>query len=357
MARGIDNKPGDVCLSALAYAAVTSNPAAGRRPGGLFVKLYAADTQQFTLAGVGDNPLGVFRGNCAVGAAGEIETAGVVPITFGGTVADDAFIEVGALGVAVTATGLRPIAGRCIKGGASGEVGTVLLGVKPTNEIKGVDVASAATIVPTGNVFHVTGTGTITAITSTGVVAGSRMTLIFDGAASITAGSLLKLVSSFTASAGNAITLTYDGTAWYESGRLVTQTLTTPNGAQIVEGYVEELVTLSTSGTTTDTSANLLPANSESLGVVARVETTIVTATDWKLGDASEAARFAAPNSTLTAGTTQVGVAHRQGGISTDGTGPINVSAAKIRITTTGTPSAGKIRVANFYRQLVAPTS
>jgi hypothetical protein len=148
MGRGIDNKPGDICLSALAYSAVTSNPAAGRRPGGLFVKLYAADTTYFSLAGVGDSPLGVLRGNCAQGAAGEIETAGVVPITFGGTVADGDYIEVGASGVAVKATGLRPVAGLCIKGGASGEVGTILLGARPSTGILGANVASASRSFP-----------------------------------------------------------------------------------------------------------------------------------------------------------------------------------------------------------------
>jgi len=221
MGRGIDNKPGDICLSALAYSAVTSNPAAGRRPGGLFVKLYAADTTYFSLAGVGDSPLGVLRGNCAQGAAGEIETAGVVPITFGGTVADGDYIEVGASGVAVKATGLRPVAGLCIKGGASGEVGTILLGAKPTGGILGANVASASAIVPTGNIFHLTGTTAVTSITSTGVSAGARVHIIADAASSMTKGNNLKIAASITFAAADSVTLEYDGTNWYEVGKSV----------------------------------------------------------------------------------------------------------------------------------------
>lgn len=120
---------------------------------------------------------------------------------------------------------------------------------------------------------------------------------------------------------------------------------------------ISESITLSTSGLTTDSSANLLPANSIIEAVVARVTTTITTTTNWALGDATTAARFAAANSTLVSGTTSVGLAHQQGGISTDATGPVQTAAAKLRITCTGSnPGAGVIRVTVFYRQFVAPT-
>lgn len=134
-------------------------------------------------------------------------------------------------------------------------------------------------------------------------------------------------------------------------------TIAGTHGESMVVSAISEEITLSTGGATTDSSANLLPANSEILAVVARVTTTITTATNWALGDATTAARFLAATTDLTAGTTKIGMAHRQGGISTDAAGPVQTAAAKLRVTTTGTPGAGKIRVTTFYRQFVAPTS
>ena len=128
----------------------------------------------------------------------------------------------------------------------------------------------------------------------------------------------------------------------------------TTEGAVWTQGVASELLTLSTAGTTTDTSANLLPANSIIEAVVARVTTTITAATDWKLGDATTPGRFTAANSTLTAGTTDVGLVHvDQAGAA----GPRQTTAAKVRITTTGTPGAGVIRVTVFYRQFTPPAS
>lgn len=82
--------------------------------------------------------------------------------------------------------------------------------------------------------------------------------------------------------------------------------------------------------------------------------TTITTATDWKLGDATIAGRFTAADSTMTVNETQVGTVQAD---QTGTSGPRQASAAKLRITTTGTPGAGAIRVTVFYRQFVPPTS
>lgn len=138
------------------------------------------------------------------------------------------------------------------------------------------------------------------------------------------------------------------------SGSLTLASITqqTPNGAQWISGQNSELLTLSTVGTTTDTVGNLLPANSLIESVVARVTTTITTATSWALGDGTTAARFAAANSTMTAGATSVGTAHWAGTISS-----VQAAAAKVRVTTVGTPGAGVVRITVFYSQLVAPTS
>lgn len=126
------------------------------------------------------------------------------------------------------------------------------------------------------------------------------------------------------------------------------------NGGYWEHGTISELLTLSIAGTTTDTAANLLPANSLIEAVVARVTTTITTATDWKLGDATIAGRFSAANATMTSGTTQVGTVHAD---QTGTSGPRQVAAAKLRVTTTGTPGAGVIRITTFYRQFIPPTS
>lgn len=135
-----------------------------------------------------------------------------------------------------------------------------------------------------------------------------------------------------------------------------TTLLLSPKGAIMKPFYVEEELTLSTSGGTTDTTANLLPAKSLIMCVMAYVTTTITTATDWKLGDASTADRFTAANSTLTAGTTDYSVTlwdHSKAA----GYTPWQVSAAKLRVTTTGTPGAGKIRLVSMGFTFTAPTS
>ena len=120
------------------------------------------------------------------------------------------------------------------------------------------------------------------------------------------------------------------------------------------KGSASELLNLSTSGTTTDTTANLLPANSIIEAVTARVTTTITTATSWQLGDPTTAGRFTAANATMTAGTTDVGLVH----IDVAGAGgPRQTAAAKVRVTTVGTPGAGVVRITVYFRRFVPPTS
>lgn len=86
----------------------------------------------------------------------------------------------------------------------------------------GSSVASATALpAPSGNTFHVTGTTTITSITTTGMIAGTTVTLIFDGILTFTDGSNLKLNGNFVTSADDTITLVYDGTNFYEIARSV----------------------------------------------------------------------------------------------------------------------------------------
>lgn len=154
------------------------------------------------------------------------------------------------------------------------------------------------------------------------------------------------------------LSLQHDGTRASISSTENTVDLNdTANSARWVTGSISELITLSTSGSTTDSSADMLPADSLINGVACRVTTTITTATDWSVGDATTAARFSSANSTLTANTTSVGLNHLKGGTTTDAAGPTQTSAGKLRITTTGTPGAGAVRCTVFYEQWIAPTS
>lgn len=127
-------------------------------------------------------------------------------------------------------------------------------------------------------------------------------------------------------------------------------TLQTDFGVKTTYGWIEEEITLATDAATTDSSANLLPANSIIDFVFAKVTTTVATATNWALGDSAVAARFLAATTDLGAGTEKVGMAHWHGVVSATNAGPTQASAAKLRVTTTGSQTtAGKIKVTVFY--------
>lgn len=132
---------------------------------------------------------------------------------------------------------------------------------------------------------------------------------------------------------------------------MVTKLLTMQSdaGALMKLQILEEEVTLGTGALTTDTTANLLPANSLILGIIGEVTTTITTSADWKLGDASTADRFTAANSTLTAGTISYPSGAHWDHSKAAGYTPYQASAAKVRITMgTSNPGAGKVRVTVF---------
>lgn len=162
---------------------------------------------------------------------------------------------------------------------------------------------------------------------------------------------------SRAAAAGIAIG---NGTAQDISGSITLTTVTqqSANAAQWIKGQSSELLTLSTVGLTTDTVGNLLPAGSIIEAVVCRVTTTITTTTNWAVGDATQSARFSSANATLVAGTTSIGLNQADPTVASANLGPVQVAAAKVRITCTGSnPGAGIIRITVFYRQFVAPTS
>lgn len=83
-------------------------------------------------------------------------------------------------------------------------------------------IASASTItIPAGQrVATISGTTGITSITATGH-SGAVVTLIFQGALTVTDGSNLKLAGNFTTTADDTLTLACDGTNWHEVARSV----------------------------------------------------------------------------------------------------------------------------------------
>jgi hypothetical protein len=118
-----------------------------------------------------------------------------------------------------------------------------------------------------------------------------------------------------------------------------------------------ENLTLNTGGTTTNTSANLLPANAIIEAVNTRVTTTITTAVSFSVGDSTTAARFSASAGGMTAGSTRIGLDHWSGAVASLAAGPSQAAAASVRITCNANPGAGAIRIQVFYRVFTAPTS
>ncbi len=108
-------------------------------------------------------------------------------------------------------------------GGGAGTTRTTRVKITPgglTSLYKGADVASAASITPSGNLFHVTGTTNIDTIDATDVTAGTRITIIFDAVLTLNDDTdNLKLAGNFTTSADDTITLVFDGANWYEVSR------------------------------------------------------------------------------------------------------------------------------------------
>lgn len=129
------------------------------------------------------------------------------------------------------------------------------------------------------------------------------------------------------------------------------------NGAQWIYGQASELLTIAAAAST-DSSANLLPADAVIEAVVVRVTTVIPTAATFTVGDPTTAARFGTGIS-VAANTTKSCIDHWSGAVTTLAAGPSQAAAAKVRITPNLTPGAatGVVRITVFYRQFVAPTS
>ena len=133
--------------------------------------------------------------------------------------------------------------------------------------------------------------------------------------------------------------------------------LTSTAGATMKPFFLEEEMTLATGAATTDSTANLLPANSIILAVVSRVTVAVGTAVNYALGDGTVGTRFAAANTSVAAGDTGVGLSAMFGVVNATNAGPTQASAAKLRITCNANASAGKIRVCVIGFTFTAPTS
>jgi hypothetical protein len=129
------------------------------------------------------------------------------------------------------------------------------------------------------------------------------------------------------------------------------------NGSKLFFGTVSQDVTLNTGGATTVTgNPSMLPANSIILAVNGTVTVPITgTCTGWEFGDGTTAARFTSNNTTLTAGSSSIGI-NQWNQITTASAQPGQPAAGNITITcATGAPSAGKIRITTFYLTSTAP--
>ena len=118
MARGLDIQEG-YALNATANAAMAVAFTG--------VKLYASDTAKIVQAGAGEAIDGVIMTALASGEQTGIVRTGIVPVAFGGTVAKDDFVSTDAAGKFVKQTAGKYVVGKCIKGGADGEIGSVEL--------------------------------------------------------------------------------------------------------------------------------------------------------------------------------------------------------------------------------------
>ena len=133
--------------------------------------------------------------------------------------------------------------------------------------------------------------------------------------------------------------------------------LATANDAYWERNVASEEITIAAAAST-DSTANLLPANSLIEAVVCRVTALLPTAATFSIGDATQTARFGT-GIAVAAGTTNVGIIQHNPDLASADLGPVQAAAAKIRITPNASPAAatGKIRVSVFYSLFAAPGS
>jgi hypothetical protein len=121
-------------------------------------------------------------------------------------------------------------------------------------------------------------------------------------------------------------------------------------------GLSTEEITLSTVAVTTDSTANLLPADAVILSVSTRVTDAITTCVNFSVGEATTAARFISASTGVGLGSTAKGIL-QWNPANADAAGPVQTADAKIRITCNANAGAGKIRVQVAFIRPAAPSS
>lgn len=142
MARLLDHKPGET-LSVKATSAITTPY--------LFVK-FDTDRDYCVVAGAGEDADGVLESKAAAGEAVEMVISGIPLVYAGGTVANGDYVMADSAAKAVVATPGNKILGQAIRGGASGELISVILGKQPAAQFGGTIVAFGSAVLVAGTV-------------------------------------------------------------------------------------------------------------------------------------------------------------------------------------------------------------
>lgn len=195
-------------------------------------------------------------------------------------------------------------------------------------------------------------------ISDAGVVTVRSSLVLATAASKVIPGATSLSLRDNADSADNLIILDAGGATFRGALTAASYTQQANNGAQAIDGFISEEVTLSLIGLTTDSSSNLLPVNSRIKFVNWYITQAITggAVVTMQIGDGTVATRFAS-TTTLTLGGNGVGQSHMQGSVVADASGPVQTTAAAVRITMNAIPTAGKVRLVVFYEQGVAPTS
>ena len=123
--QGLIDKPG-LSITAKANAALANTKSEHR-----FVTEDAANADCIVLSSADDHACGVIYQFVDAKESVSVIVAGIVTIEAGGTVAVGDGINAGAAGVAIKSLTTKPNLGRCLVGGAIGELISVQLGLTP----------------------------------------------------------------------------------------------------------------------------------------------------------------------------------------------------------------------------------
>ena len=183
---------------------------------------------------------------------------------------------------------------------------------------KGADIASAAALNlgEDGDAFHVTGTTTITSVETR--PAGFELTLVFDGALTLTYNATTLILQgsvNLTTAAGDVVTLISEGSGnWREKSRRLAAAATVLTGLtsiEIVRKTADQIVVNNSTTMTNVTGMSFALGATETVYVELRVIFVANASGDMKLGvtlPASATAEGAQPNSIYLAAADTIGI-------------------------------------------------